>query len=413
MFLEEYVAEEQRQPLRVELKGALPFSPAAPREIAELGLRIEDLPTPVMVLAADEIDHNATTVARWCVDQGVELAPHGKTTMAPSLWLRQLQAGAWGITVANEHQLAVALDAGVRRIQVATPIARPGAMAPVRDALQRGELDEALIWADSPAAVLAAGGSGPGPRIGVLVDVGSRGARTGVRSLADAARVADAVRDADGLALRGIGAYEGAVPGVHHDQRRLRAYLSDVVAAFHLVAPRVPTGTAVLSIGGSAGIAETVRLVREGLGDTSARVIVRSGVSIAHDDGYYEGMKEPALPLHAAVAVWGRVVSAPEPGLALVDVGRRDIGYDQGMPLVLGIHRGPQSVAAGARVTALDDQHAYLALDSGTASVEVGDLVEFGVSHPCTTFDRWPVIATVRHRGDPSAAIVGAIRTHF
>ena len=62
----------------------------------------------------------------------------------------------------------------------------------------------------------------------------------------------------------------------------------------------------------------------------------------------------------------------------------------------------------GARVTGLNDQHAYLELPAASP-LKVGDLVGFGISHPCTTFDKWQLIYVV----DDDYRIVDAIRTFF
>ncbi len=111
--------------------------------------------------------------------------------------------------------------------------------------------------------------------------------------------------------------------------------------------------------------------------------------------------------------VWGQVLSVPEPGLAVCGIGRRDVSFDIDLPVALWLRSqsddgwlAPRELA-GTRVTALNDQHLYLALDAdkagagqvggpATAQVRPGDVVGFGISHPCTTFDRWRVAAVVR-----------------
>jgi hypothetical protein len=47
---------------------------------------------PICVLRAEALSRNLTAMAGWCRDRGVELAPHGKTHMAPQLFARQLDA---------------------------------------------------------------------------------------------------------------------------------------------------------------------------------------------------------------------------------------------------------------------------------------------------------------------------------
>src|SRR3954447_9556664 len=83
---------------------------------------LEDLGTPLLTLDAIALDHNLRTMADWCADAGVDLAPHGKTTMAPALWHRQLAAGAQGITLANLAQVRVGRAFGLRRIHLANTL---------------------------------------------------------------------------------------------------------------------------------------------------------------------------------------------------------------------------------------------------------------------------------------------------
>ena len=94
-------------------------------------------------------------------------------------------------------------------------------------------------------------------------------------------------------------------------------------------------------------------------------------------------------------------MSRPEPDLALLTMGRRDVSFDQDMPVPL---RLPDS-----RVTKLNDQHAYLRLGPTAAAVEVGSWLEFGISHPCTMFDKWQMIPVL----DDDDRVVDLIRTFF
>lgn len=65
-------------------------------------------------------------------------------------------------------------------------------------------------------------------------------------------------------------------------------------------------------------------------------------------------------------------------------------------------------LAGDHRTVRLDDQHAYLDVPF-TTPLKVGDLISFGISHPCTTFDRWPVM----YLADDDLNITGAVRTYF
>ena len=145
-------------------------------------------------------------------------------------------------------------------------------------------------------------------------------------------------------------------------------------------------------------------------------VVLRSGAYVTHDHGIYARLTPAAQPggtgpaLVPALELWARVLSAPEPGLAIAGAGRRDAPFDQGFPVPLRIRRagGQEGDAAGLRVTALDDQHAYLQLPAG-GELHPGDLVCLGISHPCTAFDKWQLIPVV----DEDYRVTDVVRTFF
>src|SRR5262245_8018805 len=115
--------------------------------------RLSAFSTPVMTLDESAIAENVAAMAAWCAAHGVELAPHGKTTMSPTVWDRQLRGGAWGITLATFGQLRVAVCFGVQRIQLANSLVDPlGLRWLAREMAARPEL-EVLTWADSTQTV--------------------------------------------------------------------------------------------------------------------------------------------------------------------------------------------------------------------------------------------------------------------
>jgi D-serine deaminase-like pyridoxal phosphate-dependent protein len=130
--------------------------------------------------------------------------------------------------------------------------------------------------------------------------------------------------------------------------------------------------------------------------------ILRSGAYLTYDHGHYRDVSPGtrgvagAPRLLPAIELWAQVLSRPEPGLALLCAGRRDVGFDSGLPVPLrGVRRdGGRLDLGGATVTELNDQHAYVRLDA-SAVLAPGDLVGLGISHPCTTLDKWRMIPVV------------------
>ncbi|RIQ37377.1 alanine racemase [Jiangella rhizosphaerae] len=378
------------------------------------GRSVHELPTPFAVLDDAALEHNLATMAAWCREHGVELQPHGKTTMAPALFRRQLAAGATGITAATPAQVRVMREHGVPSVQLANELAQPGEAAWVAGEVAGGGFGF-RCWVDSPDGVeiLQAAAAAGGAVVDVLLEVGSPGGRSGTRTKADRDAVRSAIDRAPNVRLTGVAGYEGSVAGdrTAPSLAAVRSYLETLRAAGEEVAGDVD-GALVLSAGGSM----FYDVVADVLTGGGARVIVRSGCYVTHDSGMFhrnsplDGPDAPAR-LRAALTVWGTVVSAPELGRAFLDVGRRDASFDQGLPIPLAVlPRGSAEVVPldGAEVTALNDQHAFVALPDGTA-LAVGDRVQLGISHPCTTFDKWRRIPLA----GPDGVVTDVVETWF
>jgi D-serine deaminase-like pyridoxal phosphate-dependent protein len=381
-------------------------------------LRIDD-PTftwPSLTLDEAALDHNIATVAGAFAGAGVEHAPHVKTHMSRQIWERQVAAGAWGATVATPAQLRTTLGWGVpgagRRVFLANELVDPRDIAWLRSALADGAADEVWVYVDSGRGVdlLAAGFAGAAPevtaRLGVLVELGVPGGRTGVRAVSDAVVLAVRVNDA-GLRLAGVAGYEGPVAGGTSDEElaAVGRWCDDLRAVGAQIGGLVG-GPTVLSAGGSAFADVVTRHltvpVKDAAGaDVPTRVVLRSGAYVTHDHGHYlradPWTRLGAEPLRPAITVWASVLSAPEPGLVICGMGRRDVSFDIDLPTPLVVRSadaagrlGEARPLEGARVTALNDQHAYLAVDpAAERALEAGDVVGFGISHPCTTLDKY------------------------
>jgi D-serine deaminase-like pyridoxal phosphate-dependent protein len=340
--------------------------------------------SPVAVLREPAVRGNLDRYAAFCSEHGLDFAPHVKTTMAPQLAAEQARRGAWGFTVANIAQARVLRAFGAARIIVAHGVVDPAAVAWLAGEQERAEV---YCWVDSPSTVDALAGRD----IPVFVELGAPGGRTGARGVGAAVEVVHAVRAAPGLRLAGVAGYEGSYGATRapEDVDAVRRYLRDLVA----FARAVDAGT--VTAGGSAYpdlVAEELAALGPGV-----RKILRAGAYVAHDDGHYTHLSP--FPLDAALRVYAVVVSTPEPGLALVNLGKRDVSFDLGLPVPLS--------APGVTVTALNDQHGYLNDPAGV--LHVGDWVEFGISHPCTMFDRWPALPLV----DADNRVLDLIRTYF
>ena len=384
-----------RTPAQVCASGADPFDDGA------VG--------PLCVLTASALAHNVTTMADWCRLHGVALAPHGKTHMAPQLFVRQLEAGACAVTVATISQVRTYRAFGISDVVLANELVDAAGLAWLGGELDADPDFGLVCWVDSVRGVelMTAALTAAGIRrtVDVCVEVGMSGGRTGCRGADAVDEVAHAAAASERLRLVGVAGYEAATG---HDvtpdaYAEVRSHLRDLRAAVTRLAGTFESDEIVVTAGGSTYF-DAVADELTGGWPVAVRTILRSGCYLTHDDGLYRRTSPLGGPsgLRPALTVWAQVVSRPEPDLALLTMGRRDVSFDQDLPVPYGF--------TDSRVTKLNDQHAYLRLgDRDRDRAAVGSWIEFGISHPCTVFDKWQLIPVL----DDDRRVVDLIRTFF
>lgn len=347
---------------------------------------------PQLRLNIDALTNNIRVMASWCRQRGVDLAPHVKTTMSAPIIARQVASGAVGVTVATVDQAGSALDWGHRHVLIANEVVDRHGLMRLRLWLEQDSGRDIRCFVDSAAGVDAAARvfAGAAVSLEVLVDVGTPGGRTGARSLADALRLAELVHGTPGLRLAGVAGYEGVVPntraestieGVDRHCRLVRDVFVAAARYFETAAP-------IYSMGGSAFPDRVVEHLPDDRLVPGTRRILRSGCYVTHDHGTYAAVS-PVPGLVPALSVRAVILSVPEEGMAVVGAGKRDLPYDAGLPLFLSARTadGAPKAGAAAVVRNLFDHHAVL---TGVSGLDVTDVVDFGISHPCSAFDRWP-----------------------
>jgi D-serine dehydratase len=367
-----------------------------------------DVPFPAAVLSDSRMQHNLAWMQSFVRAYGVSLAPHGKTTMAPQLFQRQIDAGAWGITVATSHQARVAAAHGIRNILIANQIVGPANIAAITELLTIPDLYLCCI-VDSVAGanLLGEGCRNRGVTLDVLIELGPErgqsGFRTGVRDEDALDEVLSAIGKWHGdLRLAGIEFYEGVLTAEDEIRRFVRRAVETTSRL--LADGRFARRPVYLSGAGSAWydiVAEETEIIAK---SNEVQVVLRPGCYISHDDGLYRAAQESVLKrnevaprmgeaLLSALQIWAVVQSIPDAGVAVIAMGKRDVAFDAGLPrpdtcFRAGRDQVPQSTPKHWHVTGLMDQHAYLSFLPGD-DIAVGDVIVFDISHPCLTFDKW------------------------
>ncbi|MFD3777023.1 amino acid deaminase [Streptomyces sp. NPDC058612] len=415
------------EPVDHRFKGLPPDAQAAGLTVGGLaaqrrGLYTGGFTTPVLTLDADALEHNLTALGTYAARHALAFAPHGKTCMSPQLFRRQLDHGAWGITAAVPHQARVYRAFGIQRIFLANELVDPAALRWVAAELAADPGFRFVCYVDSVRGVrlMDRALQGQPAVLDVVVELGAgEGARTGARTDEDCRAVADAVAATDTLRLVGVAGYEAEVPGADEDNvhaylRRLTSLAAEFDKAGRFSAD---LDEIVVSAGGSAWF-DAVADVFAGIPELSRPVLklLRSGAYVSHDHGWYTRLTPfNRIPeeggLRPAFRLWTQVVSRPSPTQAFVNAGKRDIAYDLGLPeaeLVRDALDGTERPATGVRVVKLSDQHTWLETDCA-GDLDVGDWVALGMSHPCTIFEKWPLIPVVEADG----TVTDYVRTFF
>lgn len=403
-------------------------------QVAGQGLNVlaEDFPLPVATVKRAALESNLAWMKQFTAHYGIELAPHAKTAMCPQIFRRQLEQGAWGVTLATMHQVKTALDFGVKKVLLANQLVGKQDMKYLMQMLKLHEDVEFYCLVDDArqAQRLAhyAGQAELQRPVNVLIELGFAGRRCGVRNDEQALEFARVIHElSPALALCGVEGYEGAAEGntLEEKEEEVRRFLRRMVSfARQLVSDSLlHSDKAILTAGGSAFfdlVAEELHQADIGL---PTQVILRSGCYVLHDAILYDDLYQSILrrsqvardlhDLSSALQVWAYVLSTPERGRVVLGLGKRDASYDAGLPAPVGWYRPGehaevQGMNSEAKLVEINDQHAMMTLPEGV-ELRCGDMVVFDISHPCLTVDKWQNLLLV----DNDYSVEEVMRTFF
>lgn len=408
------------------IKRVLPKGSGSEQSLTTTGWSLlnEDVSLPAAVLYQSRLDNNLQWMRRFTRQQRVQLAPHGKTTMAPALFAQQFAAGAWGLTLATAVQVAVAYSHGIRRVLMANQLVGKRNMTIISELLTRADLDFYCL-VDSVENVCQLGDffAQRGQQLQVLLEIGVAGGRCGCRTRKAVDDLVSAIASYPSLILAGVETYEGVIHG-DDAETRIRSHLHRVkdtcIDLFERGAFAVPQ---ILLTGAGSAWYDLVAEIFGGEMDSRIVPVIRPGCYLIHDHGLCQSGQEKIMlrstaaaqvggDLQSSLEIWAYVQSIPEPGYAIVGMGKRDVAFDAGLPMP-ALHFRPGSkapVAAGTDwvVSSMMDQHAALTFTVGD-DLKVGDIIAFATSHPCLTFDKWQQLCVI----DNDYSVVDVIHTYF
>ena len=364
---------------------------------------------PIMVLKESALNNNIAQMMSFCNSVKAELAPHVKTTMSPQLAKMQIAAGASALTVANFWQASIFLKFGFKKMIIANEVLDPMAIAAIAK-INKLKQAEIIFYVDSILALEIIQKHTPSEgEQNLFIEIGTENGRGGVRELSLVEQLAQRIKADKRLNLIGVTGFEGAVPDAARGRRgekKISKFCQKIVAAAELAYPYKSDQPFVISAGGSAYFDIVARELNKF--EKPRRLLLRSGGYITHDHKYYEEIYPFASTdrsFQPAIEVWAQVISKPERGFGVLNLGKRDIGNDLHNPIPIKSYDG-QVKSFSAVIEKLNDQHGYLRT---RADFQLAQLIGLGISHPCTTFDKWRLVPLVNDNYD----VLDCLQTFF
>ncbi len=392
-----------------------------------------EMALPLLSLNQGVLKENISTMMAIVAHFGITIAPHGKTPMSPALASLLVDAGAIGTSVADLRQAEVMLEGGLNRILLANQIGGQSAVNRLVQLLQHYPDTHLQLFVDAPEFIdhlerwytevpsL--------PAIELLIEIGcGRGGVTSEAAFSALVQRINAVQD-DRIILKGIAFYEGTCmrDDITVTEQNLTELFSRVDRCLDILQSNMDGNHSItLSAGGSSlfdYVIEHFNQVRVNHPDT--RLMLRSGACFFSDHGNIHdrlmriakrgklGEEMSARIVNAfkpALRLWAEVISKSSDGMAICGLGMRDSSIDQGLPVPIRLWRDGAIVAgleASSQTMKLNDQHSFVSVKD--VEFKVGDVIEFGIRHPCTCIDKHNIIYSL----DANSVVVGAFETFF
>lgn len=356
---------------------------------------IGEIDTPALLVDLDLLEENIEGMAQYFREVDAELRPHVKTHKCCEIALRQIDAGAIGVTCQRLVEAEVMADAGIKSILISNQVVGKRKIERLLDLCDQSEV---MIAVDNPLNVkaLSRAATARGIELGLLVEVDLGMNRCGVGPGKPGLDLTRKVLACQGLEFKGLMGYEGHVVGTRDQAKRTEGCLNAMRKLLDTKRLLEDSGIDVHIV--SAGGTGTYNIT----GEYPEVTEVQAGSYVFMDTWY--GSLE-GLNFKYALTVLATVISRPARGRGIIDAGLKAISNDHGLPEVKGL--------GGATLTGLFEEHGNLKLEGKARNLKVGDKVEVIPSHCCTTTNLhneligvkrgsvkvvWPVAARGRFR---------------
>ncbi len=340
-----------------------------PRPTAEIGMSLDEVDTPALIIDLDAFERNLQRLPERIAGRGVRLRPHAKTHKCPVIALQQIARGAVGVCVQKVGEAEAMVHGGVADVLVTNEIV---GRQKLRRLMALAHLARLGVCADDAGQIdaLAAAAAEAGVTMPVYVEVNMGGNRCGVEPGAPALALARQVADSPHLAFAGLQAYHGSAQHLRGWEER-RAAIAEAIAKAGSTRELIERDGISCPVVTGAGTGSFEFEAASGV-----YTELQCGSYIFMDADYGRNLDPDGAPTRAfepSLFVWATVMSRPTTERAIVDAGLKALAFDSGPPVVWD-----EPAATYERAS---DEHGRLAVTGATNRLFIGDKIRLVPGH--------------------------------
>jgi len=355
------------------------------RPPAEIGMPLEDVDTPCLLIELDAFERNLKRMASAAASAPVRLRPHAKTHKCAVIAQRQIELGAVGVCCQKVSEAEALVYGGVRDVLVTNQIVGPSKITHLVALAKQADV---AVCADDPTNIadLNAAAVRFGVRLPVLVEVDVGANRCGVEPGEPTLALARQIQRSPGLRFGGLQAYYGSAQHIRKfDERRgaIQRACGEVQETLDMLRRDAIPCEAVTGAGtGTYAFEAASKIFTE----------IQCGSYIFMDADYGRNLDADANPVHEfehSLFVYATVMSRPTKDRAVVDAGLKAVSVDSGMPVVYGVK--------GVEYQRASDEHGKLQLTDPDPSLRVGTKLRLVPGHCDPTVNMYDWYVGVRN----------------
>jgi D-serine deaminase-like pyridoxal phosphate-dependent protein len=297
------------------------------RAPAKVGMRLEEIDTPALILDLDAFESNLATLAN-AVKGRVRVRAHAKTHKCPEIGKRQVAAGAVGVCCQKVSEAEAMVEGGIADVFVSNEVVGAQKLERLAALAGRARLGVCVDNADNVRDLQAAM-QRAGAKIDVYIELEVGMRRCGVGAGEPALLLARAITACPNLRFAGLHAYHGRAQHIRSIEERRAVIRNAALKVQNTKTLLVSEGIACPIVTG-AGSGTFMFEVGEGAWDE-----IQPGSYVFMDADYARNEWAAPLPrFEHSLFVLATVMSRPSSKLAVVDAGLKASSVDSGMPAV-------------------------------------------------------------------------------